>query len=115
MKGLRIYALAVLLSMLGLTAWASLHEGILPAALRMMKDPWSVATLGDAYFASLWFWLWIAYKEGCGRTRFVWLAAILLFGNLAMALYLLVQLAKLPPDPKPEDLLLSSAACRLRP
>lgn len=115
MKGLRAYAVLVLLAMLAATTWASLHECVVPATLRMVKDPWSVATLFDAYFGFLWFWIWIAYKEGCGITRFVWLAAILLLGNIAMALYLLVQLARLPADAKAEDLLLSSAACRLRP
>ncbi len=112
MKGLRAYALLVLLAMLAVTTWASLHENVVAATLRLARDPWSVATLFDAYFGFLWFWLWIAYREACGWTRFVWLAAILLLGNLAMAAYLLAALARLPEGATVQDLLLGSAACR---
>ncbi|HJU83657.1 MAG TPA: DUF1475 family protein [Holophagaceae bacterium] len=113
MKGLRLYAVFVLLALLAVGAWASFHENALEAFLRMAKDPWSVATRLDVTFGSLWFGLWIAYKEGCGRTRFVWLLGLLLLGNIAMAAYLLVQLARLPEEATVEDLLLSSAACKL--
>ncbi len=39
----------------------------------------------------------------------IWLLLILLLGNMAMASYVLIQLWKLPPDPRAADLLLRRA------
>ena len=97
-RGLSIYSASVLFLMLGVTTWASLHEGVLAATARMIHDPWSVATFFDAYFGFLWFWLWIAATERCGWTRWLWLPAILLLGNLAMASYALLRLARMKPQ-----------------
>lgn len=97
-RGLLIYSVLVLLAMVGVTTWASLHEGVLPATVRMLQDPWPVATLFDAYFGFLWFWLWIAATERCGWSRWLWLPAILLLGNLAMASYVLLRLARMEPQ-----------------
>ncbi len=90
---LRAWFLLVLLLMVGLTTWASLHENVGVAFLRLARDPWGLATLADAYFAFLAFWLWVAWKEGSWPSRLLWLTAILLLGNLAMASYVLIQLA----------------------
>ena len=91
-RGLFFYALAVLLVMLAATTWASLQENALEAALRMVHDRWTVATFFDAYFGFLWFWLWIAATERCGWAKWLWLGAILLLGNLAMAAFVLLRL-----------------------
>jgi hypothetical protein len=91
---LRIWFLLVVLLMLGLTTWASLHENVLVAFLRLARDPWGLATLADAYFAFLAFWVWVAWKEGCWFSRVAWLLAIMLLGNLAMAAYVLIELAR---------------------
>lgn len=92
MRGLKLYFVAVILAMLAVTGWASLHENVVSAFLRLARDPWGLATLFDAYFAFLAFWLWVAWKEACWPTRLVWLMAILLLGNFAMAAYVLIQL-----------------------
>lgn len=113
MAKLRLCAILVLLALLAATAWASLHENLLFALPRLLKDPWAVAALAQAGAGGLWSWLWIAHRERCGRTRAVWLLGLLLLGNLAMAAYLLVQLAKLPPEARVEDLLLGPSACTL--
>lgn len=91
-KALRLWFLLVLLVMVGLTFWASLHENVVAAFLRLAQDPWGLATLADAYFAFFAFWFWVAWKEGCWPARLVWLVAILLLGNLAMAAYVLIEL-----------------------
>ena len=96
-RGLALYAVLVLLAMVAVTTWASLHEGVFPATARMLRDPWSVATFFDAYFGFLWFWLWIAATERCPWEKALWLVAILLFGNLAMAAYVLLRLARTEP------------------
>ena len=69
-------------------------------------NPWFVATLFDAYFGFLWFWLWVAYKERGWVPRLAWLVLILGLGNMAMAAYVLMQIWRLPKGARFEDLLL---------
>lgn len=91
-RALAIWCILVLLAMLGVTSWASLHENVLAAFLRLAQDPWGLATLFDAYFAFLTVWLWIAWRESSALSRGIWLVAILLLGNFAIATYALLVL-----------------------
>ena len=59
----------------------------------------------DTYWAFLTFYVWLAYKESSNLARLLWLVAILLLGNIAMAGYLLIQLFRLPSTAKIEELL----------
>jgi predicted permease len=68
--------------------------------------PWFIATLFDTYFAFLTFYAWVAYKETGNVARALWLIAILLLGNITMAIYMLRQLFRLPTDATMEQLLL---------
>ncbi len=95
-NGLKVYFILVLVAMVAVTGWASLHENVVAALLRISRDPWGLATLFDCYFAFLAFWLWVAYKESRWVVRLLWLVAILLLGNIAMALYALIQVWRLP-------------------
>lgn len=92
MRGLKLFFGVVVLLMLLVTTWASLHENVIAAVLRLVRDPWGLATLADAYFAFLTFWLWLAWKEAHWASSLGWLVAILLLGNFAMAAYVLLQL-----------------------
>jgi ABC-type Fe3+-siderophore transport system permease subunit len=113
--GLTLFSLLVLFALIGVSVWASAHISIVPAIQDVMlragegNTPWLVATLVDAYCGFLWFWLWVAYKEPTWATRLAWLVAILLLGNMAMAAYMLLQLYRLPPQARIEDLLLRRA------
>lgn len=113
--GLTLFALAALCSLIGVSIWATNHISIVPALDAVFSrpsegyTPWLVATLIDAYYAFLWFWLWIAYKETSNVARVAWLVLVLLFGNIAMAAYMLIQLWTLPPNPTAKDLLLRRA------
>ena len=91
-RGLFVYALMVLAAMLVVTSWASLHESVLHALPRMAADPWTLATFFDTYFGFLWFWLWIAATERSFLAKILWLLAIFLLGNLAMAAFVLLRL-----------------------
>lgn len=112
---LLLLSLAALAALIGVSIWATARVGIvdaigaLVAAPSVGTHPWFVATLFDAYFGFLWFWAWIAYKERSNLARLAWLVGVLALGNMAMAAYMLIQLARLPPDPKPADLLLRRA------
>lgn len=89
-----LWCVLVLLAMLGVTTWASLHENVVAAFVRLARDPWGLATLFDAYFAFAAVWFWIAWREACWPTRLLWLAAILLLGNFAIAAYILIVLKR---------------------
>ncbi|MBX3732227.1 MAG: DUF1475 family protein [Verrucomicrobiae bacterium] len=88
----------VLVAMLAVTGWASSRVALWNIPASVGGHPWFIATLFDTYFAFLTFWLWLAYKERTWASRLSWLVAILLLGNIAMAVYLLRQLALLPPS-----------------
>jgi hypothetical protein len=106
MRGLKIFSITVLVAMVAVTTWASLEANVLVGFQRLLADRWGVATLFDAYFGFLWFWLWIAYKEGRPGRSLLWLVLLLTLGNLAMAAYVLVQVARLQPGEGVEALLL---------
>lgn len=113
--GLTLFSLTVLAALVGVSIWATGHISIVPVIESVVRrpgegdTPWLVATLFDAYFGFLWFWLWIAYKERSWLARLAWLPPILLLGNMAMAVYMLWQLWKLPPGASVQDLLLRKA------
>ena len=68
-----------------------------------------IATLFDTYWGFLTFYCWVAYKEVGWIARIVWLVGILLLGNIAMAVYMLIQLFKVPASASIEDVLLRRA------
>jgi len=93
---LRVYFTFVIAAMLLLTVQASLQQDLLTGAAALWPDGWFRATLADAYFGFLAFWLWIAYRERTWGARLAWLAGVLLLGNFAMAGYALLALSRLP-------------------
>lgn len=53
-------------------------------------EPWGLATMFDAYFGFLVFWLYVAWRERTVAARLGWLVALLLLGNFAIAAYALL-------------------------
>ena len=104
--GLRVFAVVVLVAMLTVTSWASSIIALWKMPREVVTHPWFIATLFDTYFAFLWFWLWVAYKETSWLARLAWLLAILVLGNIALAIYVLVQLFRVPADARIEQVLL---------
>lgn len=98
----------ILTAMLVVTVTASLHQPLW-AWGGLTSEPdrwWTYATLADAYFGFLTFYAWVFYKEGTSTARAGWFGAVMLLGNIAMAAYVLLQLAKLPPGAPVSQLLL---------
>lgn len=94
---LRILFLVVLGSMLWVTTWASLHQPLGDFARGpVIRDPWVIATLFDAYWAFIAFYTWVAWKEQSLASRLLWFLAIMALGNLAISLYLLRELFRVP-------------------
>jgi hypothetical protein len=83
--------------MVAVTVWAAAHENILLIPPLVLNDPWFKATLFDAYFAFLSFFLWICYREKSLITKILWFFAVVFLGNIAMSLYFLIALYRLKP------------------
>ena len=96
---LKILFSCVFLSLLLCSIWAGIRQPILQ--WRGLQGPdryWTIATLMDAYFGFLTFYVWVFFKEQRWIARFAWFLGIMLLGNMAMSAYVLVQLARLRPD-----------------
>jgi hypothetical protein len=102
---LRILFGGIFLWMTILTIRTSLAVNLWSAWDSFAANPWAVATLYDAYFGFITFWVWVAYKENTLWSRLLWLVLILGLGNIAMSLYVLIQLFRLKPDQSSEELL----------
>lgn len=107
---LKLIFFLVLLGMLAVTTVASFDRGVFDAASDLWSDPWFRATLADAYFGFLAVYLWIAYKERGWARKVLWFVLLALLGNIAIAVYVLIQLYRLPAGASMEDLLLRKEA-----
>jgi hypothetical protein len=97
---LKILFALILLSMIVVTGYASTQQSMFQwTGLTQGQDRyWTIATMCDAYFGFLTFYIWVLYKEPRWLPRVLWFVAIMAFGNMAMASYVLLQLAKLRRD-----------------
>jgi hypothetical protein len=108
MTGLKILFALIVLTMVAVTGWASTQCAIWQIPSSVLVHPWFIATLFDAYFGFLTFYLWVYYKESSFVLRVFWFVAIMLLGNMGMASYMLIQLFKLPAHAGMKDLLLKT-------
>jgi hypothetical protein len=104
---LRILFACILLTMLVCTGWASMQQSVFHWG-GMTAEPdryWTIATLCDAYFGFVTFYVWVFYKERRWVPRAAWLLAIMALGNMAMACYVLLQLGRLRKDEPASNIL----------
>lgn len=100
----------IIAGMLWATVRASLDRDVLSATADLIRDPWVVAALFDAYFGFLTFYVWVFYKEPRALPRIGWFIAIMVLGNFAMAFYVLRELARLPAGQPVHSILLRRSA-----
>lgn len=86
---LRLGFALVLVSMLAITSWAGAQCSLFAIPSDVLRHPWFLATLADAYWAFLTVYLLIAWKERAWPARILWFVAVVLLGNLATAAYFL--------------------------
>ena len=89
---LRILFLVVLGSMVWVTTWAGLHTPLFDIPRDILSHPWFIATLMHAYWGFITFFAWVAWKEQSTVARVLWFIAIMLLGNIAMAVYMIDEL-----------------------
>lgn len=93
---LRFFFSFVIVSMLAVTGWASWRCPLFAIPPEVYGHPWFIATLFDAYWGFLTFFVWVCFKQTAWLARGSWLVAILLLGNIAMSLYCLAELWRVP-------------------
>jgi hypothetical protein len=109
---LKLLFAAILLLMLAVSIYASSHQALTQwSGLSAGQDRyWTLATLCDAYCGFLTFYAWLFYKESGWPARLAWFVAIMVLGNMAMASYVLWQLAKLRKDQPASAILLKTVS-----
>jgi len=95
---LRGLFIVILLSMLTVTSWASLHTPLFEIPRAVLQHPWFIATLVDAYWGFIVFYVWAAWKERSPAARILWFITVIALGNIAMAVYFLRELFRIPAD-----------------
>ncbi len=106
--GLKLLFSFILVSLAAYTSWASTQQAVWEWQ-GLMNEPdrwWTIATLVDAYYGFLTFYVWVFYKEAGAASRIGWFVAIMLLGNMAMAVYVLRELSRLRDDEPLQALLL---------
>ena len=96
---------AIFVWMVVMTAQTSLRMNILDSVPLFSANPWAVATLWDAYFGFITFYVWLAWRETGWGARVLWFVLIMGLGNIAMSSYMLIQLFRMRDD-EPMEMLL---------
>jgi len=73
-------------------------------------NPWTVATLRNAFFGFLTFYVWVVYKQRRIIPCLLWFLLIMTLGNIATSLYVLVQRMRLRSNDPIESILWSRKA-----
>lgn len=102
----RLFFSVVLITMLITTTWAGWQVPLWEIPGEVGRHPWFIATLVDAYWGFLTFYLWVVYRESTWSSRLLWLVTVLALGNIAMAIYVLAIVLRLPRNASPERILL---------
>jgi len=105
---LKILFACILVSMIVCTGWAAAQQSVFRwGGLTVGPDRyWTIATMCDAYCGFLTFYVWVFYKERRWLPRVTWFIAIMALGNMAMACYVLLQLARLRNDEPASNILM---------
>lgn len=74
------------------TVRASVAMAMFDIPADVVGNAWFQVTLLDAYFGFVTVYVWIAWKEQGLVARLLWLPAVLLWGNFALAAYMLREL-----------------------
>ncbi|MEO6873283.1 MAG: DUF1475 family protein [Opitutaceae bacterium] len=102
LRGLFIF---ILVSMLAVTGWAGIHCPLFAIPANVVSHPWFIATLFDAYWAFVTFYVWVAFKQTSWASKIAWFIAVILLGNVAMSAYCLNELFRIPRTGRMADVL----------
>lgn len=78
-----------ILALAGSFVWAGRIKGIDDGLREMMREPWAVVTLLDAYVGLFVLAAWVFHLERRAGVAAAWTVAMLLLGNIVALAYLL--------------------------
>lgn len=78
--------------MLAVTGIAMADRNMFEAGGELWPHWWFRATLADAYFGFITFFAWVAWKEVRVWKKILWFVLIMTLGNIAMSIYVLIEL-----------------------
>jgi len=96
--------------MVVMTVRTSLQVSLWSALGSFAANPWAMATLYDAYAGFITFFVWLAWRERTLGVKMIWFVLIMALGNIAMSLYVLIQLFGLKSDESASALFRQKAA-----
>ncbi len=77
-------------SITSLSEYAGKGLNVIGGYVTVCSEPWGLATMFDAYFGFMAFWLYVAWRENSNVARLSWFVALMLLGNFAIAGYALI-------------------------
>jgi hypothetical protein len=107
---LRCLFATVLASMIWVTTWAGMQCPLFAVPHAVASHPWFIATMFDAYWGFMTFFVWVCYRQTSWTARIAWFLAIFALGNIAMSSYCLAALSQVPAGGKVSDVLTSRRA-----
>ena len=102
---LRGLFVVIIASMLWVTSWAGMQCPLFAIPHDVVTHPWFIATLFDAYWGFVTFYVWVAFKQTSWVAKIAWFFAIILLGNIAMSAYCLNELFRVPTHGRTADIL----------
>jgi len=96
--------------MVVMTTRTSLQVSLWSALGSFAASPWAMAALYDAYAGFISFFCWLAWRERSLGLKIAWFILIMALGNIAMSLYVLIQLFALKAEQSPSALFQQKAA-----
>jgi len=102
---LKILFSAIFVWMTVATIRTSMTISLWAAMPAYAANPWAMATLYDAYCGFITFYCWVVYKERTFGPCLLWFVLIMALGNIAMSVYVLIQLFRLKADEPAEKIL----------
>ena len=102
---LRVLFSVILASMVCVTTWAALQCPLFAVPKAVAMHPWFIATLFDAYWGFVTFFVWVFFKQSSWTARFAWFVAVMALGNIAMSSYCLSELWLVPKEGRLADVL----------
>lgn len=105
LRKVQLLFIGILACILYATVHASLQVSMFAQLPELLNMPWAVATLWDAYLGFITFFIWVCHKEKTLTKRITWFVAIMLLGNIAMSIYVIWQIQRLPRSATLNDLL----------
>jgi uncharacterized membrane protein YczE len=107
---LRALFVVILGSMLWVTTWASSQCPLFGVPRAVATHPWFIATMFDAYWGFVTFFVWVCYRQTSWVARIAWFLAIIALGNIAMSSYCLAALTQAPRDGSLSEVLVTRRA-----